>query len=126
VRPQPTHDATHFEVRCPRCGVSFPPETRRCLHCGGPTTRPGSDPGRDWVWKETETPTSGASEADRSARETGEEPYLPPFVRGEPQGAEEMGEETPSMGRTLLRTFGSLIWIVVLIAFTLARDCGGE
>jgi len=37
-----------------------------------------------------------------------------------------MGEETPSMGRTLLRTFGSLIWIVVLIAFTLARDCGGE
>jgi ribosomal protein L37E len=25
-----------YEVRCPRCDTSFAPETRRCLHCGGP------------------------------------------------------------------------------------------
>ena len=26
-----------YEVRCPRCDVSFAPETRTCVHCGGPT-----------------------------------------------------------------------------------------
>lgn len=25
-----------YEVRCPRCQTSFAPETRRCVHCGGP------------------------------------------------------------------------------------------
>jgi hypothetical protein len=29
--------ATNFyEVRCERCKTSFPPETKRCIHCGGP------------------------------------------------------------------------------------------
>ena len=31
---------TQYEVRCLRCNVSFPPGTRRCLHCGGRTGRP--------------------------------------------------------------------------------------
>jgi hypothetical protein len=30
-----------YEVRCPRCDVSFPTETRQCIHCGGPTGKPG-------------------------------------------------------------------------------------
>lgn len=30
-----------YEVRCPRCDVSFPVETRICIHCGGPTGQPG-------------------------------------------------------------------------------------
>jgi len=25
-----------YEVRCERCRTSFPPETKRCIHCGGP------------------------------------------------------------------------------------------
>jgi hypothetical protein len=29
-------EATHFEVRCERCKSSFAPETKRCVHCGGP------------------------------------------------------------------------------------------
>ena len=24
-----------YEVRCERCRTSFPPETKRCIHCGG-------------------------------------------------------------------------------------------
>ena len=24
-----------YEVRCASCNVSFPPGTRRCIHCGG-------------------------------------------------------------------------------------------
>ncbi len=28
-----------FEVRCDRCRVTFPVGTRRCIHCGGSTSR---------------------------------------------------------------------------------------
>ena len=28
-----------FEVHCDRCRVTFPVGTRRCIHCGAPTTR---------------------------------------------------------------------------------------
>jgi hypothetical protein len=40
-----------YEVRCERCRTSFPPETKRCIHCGGPLgggltawLRPGAAP----------------------------------------------------------------------------------
>jgi ribosomal protein L37E len=29
-------DAPYFEVRCEHCQSSFAPETKRCIHCGGP------------------------------------------------------------------------------------------
>lgn len=43
-----------YEVRCYRCGTSFAPETRRCVHCGAPlekgrrvvSTGEPVDPGR--------------------------------------------------------------------------------
>ena len=25
-----------YEVRCENCRTSFPPEAKRCIHCGGP------------------------------------------------------------------------------------------
>ncbi|MEN8159569.1 MAG: hypothetical protein ABFS41_05790 [Myxococcota bacterium] len=29
--------STEFhEIRCENCRTSFPPETKRCIHCGGP------------------------------------------------------------------------------------------
>ena len=28
-------ETSPYEVRCPRCSVSFPVGTRSCLHCGG-------------------------------------------------------------------------------------------
>ena len=28
-----------FQVNCPRCHVSFPIGTKRCIHCGGPLGR---------------------------------------------------------------------------------------
>ena len=40
-----------YEVRCERCKTSFLPETKRCIHCGGPLggglsawIRPGAAP----------------------------------------------------------------------------------
>jgi len=34
-----------FEVRCERCRVTFPVGTRRCIHCGGPTSGSAGKPG---------------------------------------------------------------------------------
>ena len=31
--------SNYYEVRCERCRTSFPPETKRCIHCGGPLGR---------------------------------------------------------------------------------------
>ena len=28
-----------YEVRCENCSTSFPPEAKRCIHCGGPLGR---------------------------------------------------------------------------------------
>ena len=37
-------ETSAYEVRCPRCDVTFPVGTPRCIHCGGPTG-PGEAPG---------------------------------------------------------------------------------
>jgi hypothetical protein len=50
-----------YEVRCESCRTSFPPETKRCIHCGGPI---GGGLGR-WL-------PGGAAPAGASA-EDGEE-----------------------------------------------------
>ena len=34
-----------FEVYCDRCRVTFPVGSRRCMHCGGPTTASRGRPG---------------------------------------------------------------------------------
>jgi hypothetical protein len=28
--------SNYYEVRCENCKTSFPPETKRCIHCGAP------------------------------------------------------------------------------------------
>ena len=41
---------TAYEVRCYNCNVSFPPGTKRCMHCGGRTGQkpvPGPIPGME-------------------------------------------------------------------------------
>ena len=40
--------------------------------------------------------------------------------------ADEVSDEPSSIGRSLIRSLGGFIWVVVLIGFTLARNCGGE
>jgi len=132
---QTVYDASHFEVRCPRCEVSFPPETRRCLHCGGPTSKPGPNRGLDWVHT-TDGSGNGAASASPQPgpgpmagwkREPQPEPlYAPEPFQGQEREGAEAGVEAGSWPRTLLRTSGSLLWIVVLIAFTLMRNCTKE
>ena len=102
-----------YEVRCPRCDVSYPVETRKCVHCGGRTgsveqavtleslMHPSTAPIEDFSDSEFEVP-------DQEEREL------------------EASDEPSSIGRSLIRSLGGFVWVIVLIGFTLARNCGGE
>jgi hypothetical protein len=62
--------SNYYEVRCESCKTSFPPEAKRCLHCGGPL-RAGLG---GWI-------ASGPAPAGAPAHEEVEEDELP-FQRG--------------------------------------------
>lgn len=89
--------ASPYEVRCPRCDVSFAVGTRRCIHCGGPTTAPGAT----------------------ASVEPG------PFERTQPEPVQIGEEEAPGIGSSLLKLSGSLFWVVALVIFSIVRNCGG-
>ncbi len=122
-------ESTPYEVRCPRCDVSFPVETRRCVHCGGPTSAAGASPAQA-------LDTTGLPEwiRTRTSEEEGRSPGAydaagPAEVAGAPGAGHadrvDVPEEAPSsLASTLLRTFGSLFWVIALVAFSILRNCG--
>jgi len=92
-------DARIYEVRCERCKTSFAPETKRCLHCGGPLH-------------------SGRIVASRGGGEEPSEPVSGPL----PDDPDQAQEDLMGGGR------GRLIWIVTAIlavAGSVARSCQG-
>lgn len=97
-------EASPYEVRCPRCDVSFPVGTRRCIHCGGPIA---ASPGAAAPRIETHPIEGGRSERAPTG-EIGEE--------GAPGG----------IGSSLLKLSGSFFWIIALVIFSIVRNCGGE
>ena len=112
-----------YEVRCAHCDVSFPIETRKCVHCGGPTVRRDQAESimRSAYGAFDESSTAEAAEA----AEGGEFGFqLPEFSSAEREI--EMSDEPTSWGRSLIRGLGGFVWIIVLIGFTLARNCGEE
>lgn len=132
--------ASPYEVRCLRCDVSFPLETRRCIHCGGPTSSSGAVAGLGALMPGPLAPASGTSPAPIGVETDGPFPWsrsrdsdaLPssrPASRPAPgpgiPGAElpESDEAPQTPGAKLLRSFGSLIWIVALIGFSIVRSC---
>ncbi len=50
---------------------------------------------------------------------------LPEFGSQERE-IEQTDEAPTSFVRTIIRGLGGFIWVIVLIAFTLARNCGGD
>jgi hypothetical protein len=107
--------APAFETRCPRCDVSYPVETRKCIHCGGPTGQANSLARFSIA---TDSPYDGF---DRGIESDSDEFVTDPMDR-----EFEVAEEPSSMGRSLVKSLGGFIWIIALIGFTLARNCGGE
>lgn len=115
--------ASPYEVRCPRCDVTFPIETKRCIHCGGATSSSGT----------TNLLATGASSGlgtagdpyELSEHSQGDAGYDLPEYSSEDREIEHTDEPT-SMARSLIRSLGGFVWIIALIAFTMARNCGGE
>ncbi len=89
---------SEFEVRCPRCRVSFPLGTRSCLHCGGRTRKATSPP-----------------QMLEMAVSTAEEAPLPPV-----EGADEREE---SVRQSPFRMVTGFIWLALAVAGSMYRLC---
>lgn len=124
-----------FEVRCEQCDVSFAAETRKCIHCGRATTAPGNPSARLQAPEYFETEADAYGDFHDSESEMAPSS---PFGRDVEPGADfgpvrppELGEvESESgpvgAGRMLLRSMGSLIWIALIIGFSIFRNGCGE
>ncbi len=123
------YQPTPYEVRCPRCDVSFPVETRRCVHCGGPTLAPAPPPASavdptsmpPWIRTSDEGSGSPGPYDDAGASGAGQAPGA-----GSADRADAPEEAPSSLVSTLLRTFGSLFWVIALVAFSILRSCGED
>lgn len=82
-----------YEVRCENCRTSFPPEAKRCIHCGGPLG-------------------GGLAALLRQRAPAGGEPGLVLEEEGEEQ-------DVPSPGRSLLW----VITAVVAVGISMLRAC---
>lgn len=103
-----------YEVRCPACKVSFPPETGRCFHCGGRTSPRGS-PSLKPVFS---IDRDGTVVAEKTREEEGSWPALQ-----DPNDATD--GETPARSGWL-RLGGGLVWIVLAILASLGQMCEGR
>ena len=121
------YEPTPYEVRCPRCDVSFSVETRRCIHCGGPTSAadvpPASviDPAVMPPWVRTSKAESGSPDPYDGSSSSGTA-QIP--GAGNAESVEAPEDAPSSLASTLLRTFGSLFWVIALVAFSILRNCG--
>jgi len=124
-----------FESRCLRCDVSFPIETRKCMHCGGPTTRGDELSAPDPIVSSAYEPISELGSHSPDPRSILSAPgsteqksdslfQLPDFSSGDREA--QSPDEPTSIGRSLIQGLGGFVWIIVLIGFTLVRNCGGE
>lgn len=102
-----------YEVRCPRCDVSFPVGTRKCIHCGGATGQPDKVAILESLVQTSTSPVDEFSDPME-------------FIPDQDERELEVSDEPSSVGRSLIRSLGGLVWVIVLIGFTLARNCGGE
>ena len=102
-----------YEVRCPVCNVSFPPKTRRCLHCGGRTS-PGGAP----LPKPAFSIDPDGTVVTEGAREEGVS--WPAFQTPD----DTTDDEAPSRPGWL-RLGGGLVWIVLAILASLGQMCKG-
>ena len=88
---------TAFEAWCPRCRVTWPPETRTCVHCGGRVA-----------------PTRAlADDAMQGGAPAAEE------IQG-PRDAEAAARRSPMR---LLRVGIAALWLALALAGSLLRHC---
>ena len=128
--------ASAYEVRCPKCDVSFPVGTRTCVHCGGRTGKPVGFVSAENFDPEAQRLAAAARTTDQRSLRYSSAPIEPapesPFSIGESGLGEpvendrdlEIPDEPTSIGRMIARSLGGIIWVILLIGFSIARDCG--
>jgi len=104
-----------YEVRCARCDVTFPPEAKRCMHCGAPTqpsivTVPDAQP-------ELRTSVS-VHDASPASGDVGTHVI-------EPFDAQVDLDDEEAMGRrpSVLRSLSTVIWVALAVIFSVMRVC---
>ena len=88
---------TSFEAWCPHCRVSWPPETRYCVHCGGRVA---------------------------PSRELAEGGMRGSFAAGE--GADPRAEAEATVQRSAVRPLRigiAVLWLVLALAGSILRHC---
>ena len=121
-----TASNSEYEVRCPRCDVSFPPEARTCMHCGGPTGSAGvfaAFQSVETVVHDEYSPVVGMDQTPIEA--TSESPFsmgtTDPFADDD---RDDVQESSGSIGQSIFKSLGGVVWVILLIGFSLARSCG--
>lgn len=107
-------DVSEYEVRCPRCDVSFPTGTKKCLHCGG-ATGPSLGP-RGRIKIVERAPGRAAAEAPDPDRFELAQEFRAEPIDGEPE------EEQPQRSG-MLRALATVVWILIAIGISFARSC---
>jgi hypothetical protein len=108
-------DVSEYEVRCPRCNVTFPIGTKVCLHCGGATGPSSGARGRIRFGEAPHASTAPA--APDTARFELVQPARAVPIDGLPEE-----EEVPQRGGWI-RGAGTLVWILLAIGISVARSC---
>jgi len=90
-------ETTPYEVLCPRCNVTFPVGTKRCIHCGG-RVGPSGGPIPLLVGRPSEAPAEAFP------------------------GAEEEEEASP---RRSPFSPVAVLWVLLFVGGTIYRACAG-
>jgi hypothetical protein len=105
-----------YEVRCPRCDVSFPPKTRVCIHCGGRTAASPAGAGMG------AHPVAGIGRQSTESEERILDFGLPGSELDIEAG--DLDEEAPVPTRAgFMRTAITIVWVLLAIAFSIMRAC---
>ena len=112
-----------YEIRCQRCDVSFPPETKVCVHCGE-RIRPQrqvltSIPALEDAFQGI-IPAAALEDKSSSAAFPGSPGMEIP--EDSPEAIEEE-EEQPRFSKS--RLLGNLVWIVLAVLASAFQVCRG-
>jgi hypothetical protein len=93
------------------------------MHCGGPTGGPTLGADRAAVLESMLQPSTAQPDEFPEPMEFS---HAGGFIPDQTERELETSDEPSSVGRSLIRGLGGFVWVIVLIGFTLARNCGGE
>lgn len=103
-----------YEIWCPSCDVSFPPGTKRCIHCGGRTVK-------DRPMKAGAPRFTMDGDRALAMPHAAEDPLIHLGPGELAEGVEE--EEAPRRG--FLRAGMSVVWMLLLAAGYIWQNCAG-